>query len=697
MDIKTLLDNLNDQVSCSVCMCTFTDPKQLPCLHSFCLQCLNDIQRSSGVHGQITCPECRRQFQIPGSGTPSVLPTNFRINSLLDVLTIKECSTANVKCGNCDKRSAQTLYCFQCCSFWCEECILGHNIIRTNKEHRTLALKDFQDQDIEAVLQRPAFCQQKLHEKEELTFFCKDCKVAICNTCAVTLHDGHGKMLLQEAIDARKTQISSVIKSLKDKALEKRKEVEQLKKKSTEVQDQVADVKSQVQMNVDQITAIIRVKKQNLFDAVDYHAKKSLESLQQKKNELENQARIIESAIEKTESLLKRSSSTEILGFSETFDTILQEERAIENRNSAESIPARFSFNKSENLIEVLNSEGIGNVKVVSSETKAKRSEAACEQSCDVFDEKTRPQVRRASQGSKRADLRRGSQCSVDSLVAQPMYFIKQSFGQKGKSFGMLYNPYGVAVNGHDEIAVTENSNHRVSVFSSDGNHLRSFGKKGKSYGEFQYPTGIAFDSLGNIVVADNENHRVQIFDGNGNFLRAFGKPKSRADYQLKCPEGLSINDNDDIIVADTGNQLIKIFSSSGEYLRKFGGPSFFASPCHCIQHGHYLIVSDCSNQTIKLFNHQGKFISKFGREGHKSGELNKPRYLSVNKEGLLMVCDSGNHRVQVFELSGKFVTKFGSKGNEKGEFKHPNSTANLSDGRVAVCDGDNHRIQIFD
>ena len=697
MDIKTLLDNLNDQVSCSVCMCTFTDPKQLPCLHSFCLQCLNDIQRSSGVHGQITCPECRRQFQIPGSGTPSELPTNFRINSLLDVLTIKECSTANVKCGNCDKRSAQTLYCFQCCSFWCEECILGHNIIRTNKEHRTLALKDFQDQDIEAVLQRPAFCQQKLHEKEELTFFCKDCKVAICNTCAVTLHDGHGKMLLQEAIDARKTQISSVIKSLKDKALEKRKEVEQLKKKSTEVQDQVADVKSQVQMNVDQITAIIRVKKQNLFDAVDYHAKKSLESLQQKKNELENQARIIESAIEKTESLLKRSSSTEILGFSETFDTILQEERAIENRNSVESIPARFSFNKSENLIEVLNSEGIGNVKVVSSETKAKRSEAACEQSCDVFDEKTRPQVRRASQGSKRADLRRGSQCSVDSLVAQPMYFIKQSFGQKGKSFGMLYNPYGVAVNGHDEIAVTENSNHRVSVFSSDGTHLRSFGKKGKSYGEFQYPTGIAFDSLGNIVVADNENHRVQIFDSNGNFLRAFGKPKSRADYQLKCPEGLSINDNDDIIVADTGNQLIKIFSSSGEYLRKFGGPSFFASPCHCIQHGHYLIVSDCSNQTIKLFNHQGKFISKFGREGHKSGELNKPRYLSVNKEGLLMVCDSGNHRVQVFELSGKFVTKFGSKGNEKGEFKHPNSTANLSDGRVAVCDGDNHRIQIFD
>ena len=70
MDIKTLLDNLHDEVSCSVCICTFTDPKQLPCLHSFCLHCLNGIQRTSGFHGKITCPECRRQFQIPGSGNP---------------------------------------------------------------------------------------------------------------------------------------------------------------------------------------------------------------------------------------------------------------------------------------------------------------------------------------------------------------------------------------------------------------------------------------------------------------------------------------------------------------------------------------------------------------------------------------------------------------------------------------------------
>ena len=217
MDIKTLLDNLHDELSCSVCMCIYTDPKQLPCLHSFCLHCLNGLQRTSGVLGKITCPENRKQFKILGSGNPSEFPTNFRINSLVDVLAIKECSTANVKCGNCEKRSAQTLYCFQYCSFWCEECILAHNVIRSNKEHKTLALKDFQDQDIEAVLRRPVFCQKELHEKEELKFFCKNCEVAICNTSAMTLHEGHRKILLQEATNARKTKINSMIKSLKIK------------------------------------------------------------------------------------------------------------------------------------------------------------------------------------------------------------------------------------------------------------------------------------------------------------------------------------------------------------------------------------------------------------------------------------------------------------------------------------------------
>jgi len=82
MDVKTLLNNLHEEVSCSVCMTTFTDPKTLPCLHSFCLHCLEGILRTSGRHDIITCPECRKECRVP-KGNLNDLPTNFRINSLL--------------------------------------------------------------------------------------------------------------------------------------------------------------------------------------------------------------------------------------------------------------------------------------------------------------------------------------------------------------------------------------------------------------------------------------------------------------------------------------------------------------------------------------------------------------------------------------------------------------------------------------
>ena len=66
-----------------------------------------------------------------------------------------------------------------------------------------------------------------------------------------------------------------------------------------------------MQTNVDQVITIIEARKQDVFHAVDNQAKKSLESLSKKKDEVENQVKLIESAVEQTKALVKRSFSTE--------------------------------------------------------------------------------------------------------------------------------------------------------------------------------------------------------------------------------------------------------------------------------------------------------------------------------------------------------------------------------------------------
>ena len=327
MDLQTLLHNLHEEVSCSVCMSPFTEPKILPCFHTFCLHCLNELQRTSGKHGEITCPECRRKFQVPGSGYPKDLPANFRMNSLLDVMAIQKCSVAGVKCGNCEKTSAQSFYCFKCCAFWCDDCIAAHNIIRANKDHKVLAIKDFQDQDIENVLRRPVFCQKEHHGNKKLKFFCNDCEVAICNTCSVTLHEGHVKVPLQDAANERKLRLESLLESQKVKALQKRNMITRLQSECNEIQEQVACVKSaqknkSAQNLVDNLMRIIETKKQELFKEVEDKAQQSIERLLEQQSDLENELQLIETSTVKTETFLKRSSNAEIVHF----NTLFQEE-----------------------------------------------------------------------------------------------------------------------------------------------------------------------------------------------------------------------------------------------------------------------------------------------------------------------------------------------------------------------------------
>ena len=739
MDIRTLLNNFHEELSCSVCMCNYTDPKQLPCLHSFCLHCLNGIQRTRGRRDKIACPECRQEFNVPDNGNLAALPTNFRINSLLDVLVIKECSTTGVKCGNCDKRSKENHYCFQCCEFWCGECITFHNRMKANKDHYALALEDFQDHDFENILKRPTFCAIPGHEKKEIEFFCNICEVAICNACALTNHDGHEKILLEQAANERKLRVKSAIESQKKSAQTKRSKITKLDESLSEVQEQAARVKRNVQEFADSIITTIEAKKQEIFDDVERRTKASLQEIGKQKEEFEEQARRHESEIENTETLLKRSTSAQLMQPNELMDKILKEENYQDDSDRDDDFFQEFDFVENHKLFDLVSVEQIGSLK--ERQTRAQQSRAdgkgiseaivgleaqlvvttrnkKCHQcynnDCVTLEISNRQgdsgaaevQVQDNKDGTYKIKYfaKETGTCSASVKVngehirGSPFEVqVKPRQFRPVLSFGehLLKNPWGVAVNEQDEIAVSDTGNHKIHLFKSDGTHIRSFGGKGAEHGQLNSPSGTVYHG-DNIIVAEQVNHRVQVLSRQGGYLRHFGREGS-LDHQLDSPTGLSIDSDCNIIVPDKLNKLIKIFSTDGQFLNKLGTKGSFTKPFHCIQHDNYLIVSDNGDHSVKILDKKGNFLYKFGKLGNADGEYNEPFCLSVDKAGHLLVCDSENHRIQVFDPSGKFVAKFGSKGSGIGKFKAPISAAVLSDGKIVVSDNRNSRIQIFE
>ncbi|PFX12752.1 E3 ubiquitin-protein ligase TRIM71 [Stylophora pistillata] len=626
-------------------------------------------------------------------------------------------------------------------------CLIAHNIIQGNKDHRVLALKDFQEKDYTDVLKLPLYCSIQRHEKEELKYFCNNCETAACQSCVLIDHAGHAIVHLEEEVERQKTKIKSQIEIQKRDIQEKINTMGQLNEDCAKLIQQIEEIKRGVQTFVDNLIATIEAKKQNVFTAVEDETKRFLEALTTQKTEIECKIKIIETSLEKADIILKRSTNADVVQGKESLEKIFQRATQSQPKDRYPQKLPVLNFVENPKMLNTVNAEEIGMLQMAH-QTKASQSVAAgkgleevianreaqftlttrnfkgkeCYNKRDnvtveITDEQGRDcatdlriidnndgryQISFSPRNEGRCKLTikvngehvRGSQFFV--LVKPFQFRPVLSSGEKGSSLRKFSLPWGVTVNARDDIAVTDFGNHRVQIFSGKGKFLRSFGKKGDKAGEFNKPRGIAIHNNGNIFVADSFNYRIQIFSGEGEYVGGFGG-KGNLDSQLDNPYGLSVDVDGNIIVADANNKLIKIFSPDGKFLRKIGGQGTLTFPFHCIQYDRYLIVSDTSENCIKVFDRNGNFQYKFGKHGAGDGEFENPSCLLLNKSGQLLICDSSNHRIQVFELNGKFVGKFGTRGLNLGEFSVPWALAALSTGRFVVAELGNHRIQIIE
>ena len=93
-----------------------------------------------------------------------------------------------------------------------------------------------------------------------------------------------------------------------------------------------------------------------------------------------------------------------------------------------------------------------------------------------------------------------------------------------GETDGHSIWPFGVAVDKHDTVYVTDEWTNSVSVFDAAGKFIRKWGTPGSGPGELKNPAGIICGAGGNVFVVDSGNDRLHVFTPDGKALTPFGR-----------------------------------------------------------------------------------------------------------------------------------------------------------------------------
>jgi len=159
-----------------------------------------------------------------------------------------------------------------------------------------------------------------------------------------------------------------------------------------------------------------------------------------------------------------------------------------------------------------------------------------------------------------------------DAKVVHLFDFINSKYGLLDRGSDRVGTPVSVAVDGQDNLYVTDERTRTILVYDSAGKFRRSLGalSGGESY--FQSPAGIAIDATtGRIYVCDTDRHMVIILDDRGRLLAKAGKRgggNQPGEFRLPTQ---AVVEAGELIVLDAGNTRIQIFDTALHFRRSIG------------------------------------------------------------------------------------------------------------------------------
>ncbi|KAL3888542.1 hypothetical protein ACJMK2_000908 [Sinanodonta woodiana] len=255
---------LSDDLNCPLCMKIFRSPRRLPCLHSFCHDCLQshiyNIAYLKDSVKVLCCPLCGN-LAFTGESSTNKLVHLFPLNTLMLSALMKSKVKIDLVCNACqahDFISPAENLCNVCEEALCIQCSKMHGMSRLSTSHTILKIEDLPSKQ-QTVLQDNEIFRCTEHTSLPIEYYCKDHGTQLCAKCFVDDH----------------ANCPEVIK-LANKTINISESLNQMKEQMKNLEDQLKQFAannvlnlSKLESDINKLTTEIRTLKKVINDALD--------------------------------------------------------------------------------------------------------------------------------------------------------------------------------------------------------------------------------------------------------------------------------------------------------------------------------------------------------------------------------------------------------------------------------------------
>ncbi|XP_069104351.1 transcription intermediary factor 1-beta-like [Argopecten irradians] len=242
-------------LECPICLERLQQPKSLPCLHSFCQECLwtyidKEVSEKRVSDTSFPCPICRRTTSPVNQAEPKEkwaeqFPTNVVIQ---DLIQLKERSSELPYCKPCQTKGTLTnpakFWCKMMNIHFCENCKKQHHDIL----HNDCDILDIGEYDISRSKPEELVPKCDQHE-EKILWYCEKHQRLGCHVCMIKYH----RQCEQEVVMTAKDYLERLKSGTRLRDME-----EMLKKGAEAMKSLVKDFDEQIQTLVQNQEVVLK-------------------------------------------------------------------------------------------------------------------------------------------------------------------------------------------------------------------------------------------------------------------------------------------------------------------------------------------------------------------------------------------------------------------------------------------------------